>query len=167
MGTNISGSEAANFDDTLYEIESQFAKSEVSVPVLGLALAPASASPVLLVSVLGALVLLRSRMNAALEMGGPSRGEPWLVLDARNGLARAGSLLWIAGIVVAPIVALACSVEVAATTNQFIGELSDAAILGTVAFYLVVWPLAAWVSLTACADVLRLRRYGLNRSPQR
>jgi hypothetical protein len=161
LGADIGSSDRDDFDDAFYQIESRFAKTEVAVPVLGLALSPAFASPMVLVLVLGALVVLRSRIDAALEMGGPSRGEPWLVLDARRGLARAGALFWIVGIVVAPILALACSIEVAATMNEITGESSEAAIAGTVVSHLVAWPLAAWVSLTACAGVLRLRRYRL------
>ncbi len=141
------------------EIEATLLGASVTVPGTALAFQGTFVVWASAIVMLGLLVALRNRTELVLkdpEFGG---GEPWIIVDGRNGLEKWAAGAWLIALLLAPW--LMSGALVLAFTSQLIADgaatslLKDAA---TAALILTILVVNGWLGLTCVSRILQLRR---------
>ena len=141
------------------EIETKLLGATVTFPVTALAFQGTSVVWASAIVMLGLLVALRNRTELVLkdpELGG---GEPWLIVDGRNGLEKWAARVWLAALLVAPW--LVSGALVLAFTSQLIADGAATSLLkdtATMALILTLLVVNGWLGLTCVSRILQLRR---------
>lgn len=140
-------------------IERESADRKVTVPGVELAFRPDVAPWAIAVLTLGFLVLIRNQIRRVLADKDLALDEPWIALDGDRGLERLVGGGWLLAIWAAPWIASGCLLAVFSSQIIVDGAVSTwpKEVLACVASLLLVL-LGGWASLTATADLLRLRR---------
>jgi hypothetical protein len=139
-------------------IERESADRKVTVPGVDLAFRPDVAPWAIALLTLGFLVLIRNQTRRVLADKDLALDEPWIVLDGDLGLERLVAGGWLLAIWAAPWLASGCLLGVFSSQIIVDGAVTTwpKEVLACVASLLMVLS-GGWASLTATADLLRLR----------
>ena len=140
------------------QIEQAILSTEVLVPGVGLGFRGMQVVWVSVIACFGFLVILRDRVQHVLTDKGLAMSERWLVIDAREGIERFISQLWLIALIVAPLAL--CSGLIMGITTQIAADGATSPLLGDIfAVIGVLFLLAgnAWLTLTSASRILELR----------
>lgn len=152
-----------NFEALYLRVENELLRKEVAFPNSGFSFPVEQAVWLSNLVVCLMLVLLHDRIGHAFGDPKPGRGEPWLVLDARDRIAEVVAVLWCLAIGFGPwllIVTTARMVDFNVGVYQSRVASLILRLSAGIIFFLTCVPL----SLSVVSQVLRLRR--LRRFPQ-
>lgn len=139
-------------------IERQLFDRDVKLQGLDIKVGPLSGMWVLSAIMIGAMIMIRTGLRAALHVEDRAIDEPWLLLDGDSFLERLVSNLWLLAILLAP---WAVNLLLVLTCSNFITMRGAESGWGIMLFITLMLTglLAAgtWSGLTLLGDVLRLR----------
>jgi hypothetical protein len=132
-------------------------RRDVTLPIIGIAVQPQSAACLLATLGILFMVMIRSGLRAALKVSDAAQDEPWLMVDGASGLARLVGDLWLAGVLLAPLVV--CVTGTLTLQDLWRSAGSHSSVVAVAAPFATLGFLAmgTWVGLTLAGDVLALR----------
>ncbi len=139
-------------------VEESLLRQPVLIPSLGLGVESNEAAWILSLSVLVLLVLLRSRVDVCLKRFDSGIEQPWLILDAREGVERVVVGCWLLTIGMSPWVANGSLLAQLVSDHYGQGmPKTNLTIYTSTPAFLVLVTMGGWQSFTCVSALLRLR----------
>ncbi len=154
----LSGATPENSARTYASIEDHIARARIRIPGSDFALGPTQVPPILAVSLLVILVIVRGRLRRWLGGGKPTHPEQWLPFEATDRAERVVTLAYLAAVAgAAPAIAIAWLVTVSGesfASGSTSARWSDALTFGAILAFLC---LATGLALEICDAILEVR----------